>query len=234
MRIRVGGIKGDGLISRLLFGLAKHPAVGWMVRLGFSYGSFLLPVRRVQETPRVIAFEHPRPFYPGHIVIVPKKPLATFLDFLDRAPDYLDEILVVAREIVRELGWASFVLGVNGGTRQEVPQVHFHLYTECIPVTPFSNSLPDDVVENTNRARILMHPEPDEAVHVLVCCPSSLGLDGVGVPGSPKVATILGCLPELDRQYCLVKKGYTVFVQADRLPEDCGIIFHVVAGERIK
>ena len=42
---------------------------------------------------------------------------------------YMQEIYKVAKEIVEELGWdkTGYTILTNGGDRQEVNQIHFHL-----------------------------------------------------------------------------------------------------------
>ncbi|MEZ4510613.1 MAG: hypothetical protein R3C62_01950 [Chloroflexota bacterium] len=37
--------------------------------------SFLIPVQRLRETATLLAFHHPKPSYPLHILLVPKRPL---------------------------------------------------------------------------------------------------------------------------------------------------------------
>jgi len=38
--------------------------------------SFAIPVRRLRETSILVAFNHPKPTFPGHNLLVPKKALA--------------------------------------------------------------------------------------------------------------------------------------------------------------
>ena len=116
-------------MNKALFTLAKSP-LGKLI-IGIAFGTFhgLLPVDRVKETEKVLAFWHPKPFWEEHIIIVPKKAIKS-LDAM--SPDdlpYITEVFKVAREIVIGKGWdkAAFTITTNGGTRQEVAQLHFHL-----------------------------------------------------------------------------------------------------------
>lgn len=76
-----------------------------------------------------MAFHHPQPVYPTHILIVPKKAIAN-LSALQPADDrFLAEVFSTVQKLVAELGLgeAGYRLVVNGGEYQEVPLLHFHL-----------------------------------------------------------------------------------------------------------
>ena len=91
--------------------------------------SFAVPVKRLRETETLLAFHHPQPSYPVHVLIVPKKAIAS-LDELTSADDpFLAEVFRVSQELVKELDLAQsgYRLIVNGGEYQDVPQLHFHL-----------------------------------------------------------------------------------------------------------
>jgi histidine triad (HIT) family protein len=113
----------------MLLSLARSRLGSWLTGWAFAHLSFALPVRRVCETDTLLAFWHPRPLYPVHILLVPKKAITT-LDALTPADDvFLLDALRTAHKIAAELGLAErgCRLLVNGGAYQEVPQLHFHL-----------------------------------------------------------------------------------------------------------
>ncbi len=116
-------------ISRKLFSLAKTPLGDLIVGIAFGKFSKLLPVKRVKETSKVIAFWHPKPFWEKHILIIPKRQIKDLVSLRDGDREYIFEVFAVAGEIVKELGWEKdgYSLLVNGGNRQEVNQLHFHL-----------------------------------------------------------------------------------------------------------
>lgn len=116
-------------IKEKVFELAKTPAGEAVVGLIFEKFSKLLPIKRVKETDKVIAFWHPKPFWEKHIVIVPKKAIKSLTTLKPEDSDYIGEIYLVAKEIVLELGWnkSGYTILINGGDRQEVGQIHFHL-----------------------------------------------------------------------------------------------------------
>ncbi len=57
-----------------LLDLAKTP-LGDLIA-GMAFGtplSNLLPVKRIKETNKVVAYWHPKPFWEKHILLIPKK-----------------------------------------------------------------------------------------------------------------------------------------------------------------
>jgi histidine triad (HIT) family protein len=117
------------LVVGLLLRLARSPAGGRLANLVFSRMSFLLPVERLHETETLLAFHHPRPAYPVHILIVPKKAIAglTALTPGD-TPFLLDLVDTVGRLVADlQLELSGYRLIANGGRYQDIPQLHFHL-----------------------------------------------------------------------------------------------------------
>ena len=119
-------------LSKTLFQLAKTP-LGDLI-IGVAFGtplSKLLPVKRVKETDKVLAFWHPKPFWEQHVLLVPKKRINSITAITDDDLPYIQEVYRVTQEIVIELGWdqTEYTLLTNGGDRQEVNQIHFHLHS---------------------------------------------------------------------------------------------------------
>jgi len=90
---------------------------------------FLLPVDRLRETSTLLAFRHPRPAHPFHIVIVPRKEIASFAD-LDPADPFLRDLAATVQSLVKEYRLPAYRLIVNGGEYQEFPYLHFHLISD--------------------------------------------------------------------------------------------------------
>jgi histidine triad (HIT) family protein len=117
-------------VSKHLFKLAKTPLGDLIVGIAFGTPlSKLLPVKRVKETDKVLAFWHPKPFWQQHILLVPKKPIKSISSLKTEHYPYIEDIYKTAKEIVEELGWnkTEYTILTNGGNRQEVNQLHFHL-----------------------------------------------------------------------------------------------------------
>ena len=98
-----------------------------------EYFSFLLPVMRLVDTPRLVAFYHPKPDYPVHILIVPKKKIRDFVELGKQEDDFsvqfMQDLFRCVSKLISELDLdrAGYRLIVNGGKYQEVEEVHFHL-----------------------------------------------------------------------------------------------------------
>ena len=118
-------------VSKQLFSLAKSPLGDLIVGLAFGKFSKLLPVKRIIDNDKVIAFWHPKPFYEKHILIVPKKSIKVLTAVSEEDLPYINEVYRIAKQIITDLGWEKdgYSLITNGGNRQEVNQLHFHLYS---------------------------------------------------------------------------------------------------------
>ena len=99
--------------------------IGWV----FAHASFAIPLRRLRETKSLLAFHHPQPSYPVHILIMPKKVLRSLADLTPADAQLLLDIFQAAHSLAVEfnLEQSGYRLIVNGGAYQEVKQLHFHL-----------------------------------------------------------------------------------------------------------
>lgn len=102
---------------------------GWI----FAKMSFLIPVDKLRETETLMAFRHPKPSYPFHVLIVPKKAVQALagLDANDSA--FLTDLFSTVQALVNQFHLSAYRLIVNGGEYQDFPQLHFHLIS---PLTP--------------------------------------------------------------------------------------------------
>lgn len=86
-------------------------------------------VRIVTETDNVLAYHHTRPFWPEHIVVIPKKHVGSLLTIETQDAPLLLELLMVIREVaakvVAEHG-ACRVL-TNLGEYQDSKHLHWHI-----------------------------------------------------------------------------------------------------------
>ncbi len=102
--------------------------VGWV----FAHMSFAIPARRLRETETLLAFYHPKPAYPFHVLLVPKETIATIMD-LDPASVLLSDVVAAVQSLVAEFHLPAYRLIVNGGEYQDFPQLHFHLISPLPP-----------------------------------------------------------------------------------------------------
>lgn len=87
------------------------------------------PVAVVRETSNALAYHHTRPFWPVHIVVIPKRHISSLVA-LDESDDaLLLELLRVVREVAQEVldeHGACRVL-TNLGKYQDSKHLHWHV-----------------------------------------------------------------------------------------------------------
>ena len=79
-----------------------------------------------------MAFHHPHPSYPVHILLVPKKSIASLVDLPAGDGGLLGEFFQVVQYCIEQFNLQSrgYRLVINGGPYQDVPQLHAHLISE--------------------------------------------------------------------------------------------------------
>jgi histidine triad (HIT) family protein len=117
-----------GLMA-LLLRLARSPAGGWIIAFFLAHAAFLLPAGRLYETRSLLAFPHPRPSYPVHILLVPRHRLAGLTALSPADVEFLQDLFTAVRHLVITLNLEpeGYRLIANGGAYQDVPHLHFHL-----------------------------------------------------------------------------------------------------------
>jgi len=115
--------------------LAVTPAGRTLLSELLKMISNLLPNQRLLETDTLLAFQHPRPSYPIHILLVPKKPLKDLMDLSDQDQAFVADLFFGVQELIRRfaLDKAGYRLITNGGSFQDFPYLHFHLIAESAP-----------------------------------------------------------------------------------------------------
>jgi len=87
-------------------------------------------VKRVIETENVLAFHHTNPFWPVHIVVVPKKHIDSLADLQPADLPIVQEMLAIAadlcRQVVAEHGGCR--LSTNCGDYQSNKHLHFYIH----------------------------------------------------------------------------------------------------------
>jgi histidine triad (HIT) family protein len=224
------------MIAKLLFRLARTCLVGAAVRFGFAHLSGLLPVRRVCETRRIIAFHHPRPAWKRHVLFVPKEPIPSLRGVRP------EQVPLVRRLVELALAVASrerfdrdgFALLANGGAYQDVAQLHFHLashpreaWYRC-PDRPAGTALLETDALTAHR-----HPRPRRAVHIVMLptrAPSAQtdpGFDDAFID-----AAILAA-QDLVTRLNLEPSGYPLAISAPPGRTTARPCFHLVAGAEL-
>jgi len=119
--------------ERLTFNLKQilsHPIfiriIGWI----FAHMSFLIPVARLRETSSLLAFHHPSPSYKFHVLIVPKREVASLAQLDPQDTAFLTDLYSTVQSLVDEFHLQAYRLIVNGGKYQDFPHLHFHLISD--------------------------------------------------------------------------------------------------------
>ena len=80
----------------------------------------------------MLAFEHPQPSYPLHIILMPTREIPTLQDVLPADTPFFQDMLTVAADIIKQkrLDQCGYRLICNGGPNQQFPMLHFHLISD--------------------------------------------------------------------------------------------------------
>ncbi len=100
--------------------------IGWI----FAHMSFLIPVKRLRETPNLLVFHHPSPSYAFHVLIVPKRQVDSFTSLDPHDTAFLTDLFAAVQSLVDEFHLKAYRLIVNGGEYQDFPHLHFHLISD--------------------------------------------------------------------------------------------------------
>ena len=90
-----------------------------------------IPADIVREDDDVIAFRDAHPIAPVHILVIPKKHLASIADISDEDAPLMGKLILTAKKIAEDLkisekGYKLLIrVGEHGG--QEVGHIHLHL-----------------------------------------------------------------------------------------------------------
>ena len=86
-------------------------------------------VRVVVETDTVLAYHHTRPFWPVHIVVIPKTHIPSLTDLGDADESALQELLAVVRTVARDVEkqYGNARVLTNLGDYQDSKHLHFHV-----------------------------------------------------------------------------------------------------------
>ena len=86
-------------------------------------------VRVVRETDNVLAYHHTRPFWPAHIVVIPKRHISSLLTLQDTDAPVLLELIRVVQEVAQEVVSAFGAARVltNLGEYQDSKHLHWHI-----------------------------------------------------------------------------------------------------------
>ncbi len=87
------------------------------------------PVKVVLETEDVLAFHHTKPYWPVHIVVVPKVHIPSLTDLGNHSIEVVHRVLDVVRNVASmvEKEHGSCRVLTNLGNYQDSKHLHFHV-----------------------------------------------------------------------------------------------------------
>ena len=93
-----------------MFYLARSRLAGILMHEVFAHMSFAIPLERLRETSTLLAFHHPRPSYPVHILLVTKRAYRTLLDVSPEDGEFQRDLFEVVQAWWLSLGWRSVAI----------------------------------------------------------------------------------------------------------------------------
>lgn len=227
------------MLKRLLFRIAKGPFIGEIVGNAFQYCSLIIPVKKVYNSKEITAFYHPRPSYENHIIILPKRAVKNLQEMaLDSFSHYFVKIWETVKDIcVRHPEYNdSFVLIANGGKRQEVQQVHFHMFTNHEIVNEYSAwEQAESVFYSDRDICVLEHPTPNWEIHFVIKPVSTSQMEGNEEHKYTYFRNILHSIDLLNAEFNIVQRGYSLVYQYNKQKSDMECpVFHIVSGKKLK
>lgn len=216
------------MLKRILFRIAKSPFMGRTVGNVFRYGPWALPLERVYCSKNILAFHHPAPSYKNHLILSPRRAIGNLQQLAsEELAGYFARIMEAARDIrAKHAAYRdSFVLVANGGKKQEVQQVHFHMFTDH----PMVEGLYEEKTAHTDDLICVLEPQnPEWEVHY-VLCPAPHKVHG----RAAYLRRILQEIETLDEKCGIVEKGYSLLFQfAGKESEWERPVFHLIAGKK--
>ncbi|MBX5437045.1 MAG: histidine triad nucleotide-binding protein [Alicyclobacillaceae bacterium] len=90
-----------------------------------------LPSDKVAETDELLAFRDIRPQAPVHVLLIPKKHIASANDIADSDAPLIGALHLLAKQVARQVGVAEsgyrLVTNVGWDAQQTVQHLHYHL-----------------------------------------------------------------------------------------------------------
>lgn len=225
------------MIKKLLFKIAKGFFMGKIVGNAFRYCSWAIPVKKVYNDKEILAFYHPRPSYENHMIISPKRAIKNLQQMKsDCFSKYLVKILEVAKDIseAHSEHADSFVIVANGGKRQEVQQVHFHMFTNHEIVNGYSvQKEAGEVFFADKYSCVLGHPNPNWEIHFVMKPMLSFRTVENEEYKYKYYRSVLQSIDLLNVEFNIVQRGYSLVCRCDEQESDVRCpVFHIIAGEK--
>lgn len=97
-----------------------------------------IPANIAYEDERVLAFHDISPQAPIHILVIPKRHIATINDFSELEADLLGHLFLTAKNLATEMGVADEGYRLNLNCNRLAGQTVFHTHIHLLAGRPFS------------------------------------------------------------------------------------------------
>jgi len=91
-----------------------------------------IPCSRVYESDNVLAFDDISPMAPVHVIVIPKRHIATVMDLGDADTTLMAEILTAVQEVARIKGIDEKGFRMTINCNEEGGQIVFHLHVHVL------------------------------------------------------------------------------------------------------
>lgn len=229
-RLRSFGLR-YAMVRRWLFKLARSRFSGFFIGNAFAYLSWAMPVERHFSNSDVVIFSHPTPFWHKHWLVVPKRGVRTLLDLQD--PQVSKALFRAIQRVTAE--WPTFMVLVNWGAYQDVPQVHFHL---AVGQSLVGTKWGDEVFVPLNGLEqgvvLGEHPRPGWEHHLQLAhtnLPNLRHLDLTSLAGQAGLVELINLAQTYIQQN--PRPGYRLLSNIG--PKQAGepLTFHLVSGKKL-
>lgn len=232
-------------LRRILFSIARSPISGFFIGTSFEYLSSFIPVNRLIDNQNVLGFVHPVKSWETHALIVPKKSLRSLgrANLVDpRIQEVLCAVIDGALEISKKTNTDNYSLIVNGGTYQDVPQMHFHLVAGTGKngsfgiSDPFYTSTEGQVLKDNNSVIVHTNKNPRREIDFLIT-PKNTNATILSefimksMNNRDAFLKVLKMTQQLVQEFNL--KAYTLLINTNDTKTSGKIIFHLLSGPEV-
>lgn len=91
-----------------------------------------IPSRKVFENDRVLAFHDIQPAAPTHVLVIPKKHIASMNEAEEEDRELLGEVLLTAKKVASELGIAESGYRLINNVGSDGGQVVYHIHVHVL------------------------------------------------------------------------------------------------------
>jgi histidine triad (HIT) family protein len=115
--------------------LSIDPVTAWTYTGDDFYCDLAIPraseLDVVYEDERTLAYHHTKPFWPTHVVVVPKRHLASLTALVAEDEPDVRALFSVVQQVARDIEVAEGAAGVltNLGSYQDSKHLHVHVYS---------------------------------------------------------------------------------------------------------